>query len=488
MSISRLPKARRGAIGFGPIAALGVVVLGAASFASSHREAPFITEHPKVDATDLYAFTSYEPGREDFVTLIANYYPAQVPAGGPNFYTLDHDAFYDIRIDNNGDAIEDITFRFEFMNRLRNIEIPVGDPGNERLISVPLKNIGQISAMDTTNLNIVESYQVSVITGPVTAPTSVSQLTHAGNPSDSIFEKPADNIGNKSIPDYGSYSAAFIHDVQIATGVPGRLFVGQRQDPFFIALGETFDLLNFNPLGPVDAKVNTFDDLNVTALTLEVPKSFLSGTSAQVIGIWTTASLPRVRALESQPGFYDVASNSIEMQQVSRLGMPLVNELVIGLKDKNLFNASEPKDDAQFADYVGFPTLPELIQTLFPVIAPNLFPRMDLQQAFLTGIPGLNANNSGAEMLRLNMALAPVAARNQSPLGVLAGDNAGYPNGRRPGDDIVDITLRVVMGVLLDATVAPDGQLPYTDQVRKTALDFPTTFPYLNVALKGSPQ
>jgi hypothetical protein len=263
--------------------------------------------------------------------------------------------------------------------------------------------------------------------------------------------------------------------------------VGQRQDPFVVNLGETFDLFNLDPLGPPDAKQSSLAYKNITSLILEIPKSFLRDSSP-VIGGWTTAALPEITQLPANPTYTQPEIVTPPTRQVSRLGMPLVNEVVIGLKDKNLFNSSKPKDDAQFLDYVTNPTLPELIQALFPVTAPNLFPRTDLIQVFLTGIPGLNDNGATSEMLRLNMDIPPVKAASQQNLGVLAGDNAGFPNGRRPGDDVVDAALRVVMGVLLDPAVAPSGQLPYTDGATVKATDFQKVFPYLNTPIAGSPQ
>jgi hypothetical protein len=207
-----------------------------------------------------------------------------------------------------------------------------------------------------------------------------------------------------------------------------------------------------------------------------------------VVGGWTSASLPKVRQLSAQPTYAEPEQTSPELQQVSRLGMPLVNEVVIGLPDKDRFNASHPRDDAQFADYVTHPTLPALLEALFGVSAPTLFPRSDLIQVFLTGVPGLNQNGSVAEMLRLNLDTPATRRSLQKNLGVLAGDNGGFPNGRRPGDDVVDAALRVVMGVLLDASVAPSGQLPYTDGATVSAMDFSAAFPYLLDPLPGSPQ
>ena len=248
------------------------------------------------------------------------------------------------------------------------------------------------------------------------------------------------------------------------------------------------------------APVDSLVDANVTAIELEVPTACLTQGKGTIIGGWTTASLPATRALGSvTPGLDGAQQVSGGYVQVSRLGMPLVNEVVIGLKDKNKFNNSEPKDDAQFADYVTNPTLPALLEILFGgagVKAPTNFPRTDLVAAFLTGVQGLNqpANVVASEMLRLNTAVAPVPAASQNRLGVLGGDNAGFPNGRRPGDDVVDIELRVAMGVLCTLNIggckpsdAPAGSLHYTDGAFIYAGYFAPAFPYLQPPLPGSP-
>jgi hypothetical protein len=238
----------------------------------------------------------------------------------------------------------------------------------------------------------------------------------------------------------------------------------------------------------------------VTALILEVPAICLTQGKGTVIGGWTTASLPANRVLQTPGSGLDMAQTaSGGFVQVSRLGAPLVNELVVGLKDKDKFNNSQPKDDAQFATYVTNPTLPALLEILFGaagVKAPTNFPRTDLVAAFLTGIDGLNkpANVVPSEMLRLNTAIPAVPGPQQNRLGVLGGDNAGFPNGRRPGDDVVDIELRVAMGVLCTLNLggckpadAPAGALHYTDGAYISSVFFANEMPYLRAALPGSP-
>jgi hypothetical protein len=451
---------------------------------SSHREAPQITELPKVDATDFYMFRAYESGRSDHVVLVANYIPLQAPYGGPNYFAMDPNALYEIKIDNNGDAVQDVTFQFRFTNTNNDITLPIGPPGNQKNISVPLINVGAITAGDTSNLNVVESYTVKVVSGAGSSATS-SNVMQVGTGA-STFAKPVDNIGNKSIADYETYAAAHVHDIALPGGFTGRMFVGQRKDPFVVNLGEVFDLVNLNPLGPVNGAADLLDDANVTSLILEVPIAFLV-EGDPVIGGWTTASLRQARVLNPEPTPGTSAVHGGAYTQVSRLSSPLVNELVIGLKDKDRFNASEPLNDGQFADYVTNPALPALLEALFGVTAPTAFPRVDLVQAFLTGVTGLNVNGSTAEMLRLNTDIAPVAKGSQDNLGVIGGDLAGFPNGRRPGDDVVDIELRVAMGVLLPIGDAPSGQLAYTDGAYVDDSFFSAAFPYLATPLAGSP-
>ena len=476
--------------------------------ASSHREAPFIATQPQLDATDFYMFRSYEPGRAGYVTLVANYLPLQDPYGGPNYFKLDPNAVYEIHIDNDGDAQENLTFSFRFQNTLADNQIPVGG----KMVSIPLVQNGSkdVNAPNDPALNTHETYTLDIIRGNRRTGTrqSVVNTTTGGK---TTFDKPVDYIGDKTISSYIAYANKHVWDISIpgCTGV-GRVFVGQRKDPFVVNLGETFDLVNIKypavELNPA-AETATHDslaDANVTAMILEVPIPCLTEGKGDVIGGWTTASVPMSRALSATPGSgLDPTQQTGGLVQVSRLGMPLVNEVVIGLKDKNKFNASEPKDDAQFADYVTNPTLPTLVEALFGsagVKAPTNFPRTDLVAAFLTGVTGLNqpANVKGSEMLRLNTSIAPTAGATQSRLGVLGGDNAGFPNGRRPGDDVVDIELRVAMGVLCTvpnvntavgckASDAPAGSLKYTDGAFISSAFFANEFPYLRAPLKGSP-
>jgi len=451
--------------------------------ASSHREAPQIAALPQLDGTDFYMFNSYESGRSNFVTIVANYLPLQDGYGGPNYFALDPNALYEIHIDNDGDAREDVTFQFQFTNTFKELALTIGPAGNQRTNAVPLINIGAITAGDTSALNRIEQYRLNIIRGLRRSGTS-QPITHNGGSN--LFTKPVDNIGNKSLPNYTNYANTFMYSIDIpGSTTPGRLFVGQRKDPFVFNIGETFDLVNLsNPLGPVAGEQDGLRDKNVTSLILEIPKSVLLAGTNTIIGGWTTSS--RITATGTN--------------QVSRLGQPLINEVVIGLGekaipgvlDKDAFNLVEPAvpGDAVLIDYVTHPTFPAILELLFGsagVRAPTNFPRADLVAVFLTGVTGLNKTATPAEYLRLNTAIPAVAAAQQNNLGVIAGDTAGFPNGRRPGDDIIDITLRVAMGKLLSTNDAPSGQLPFTDGAFVDATMFDSVFPYIKPPLPGSP-
>jgi len=469
--------------------------------ASSHREAPLVTTMPKTDGTDFYMFSSYEAGRSNFVTIVADYQPLEDPFAGPNYYTLDPEALYDINIDNKGDALPEITFRFHFTNTNQNLTVPV----NGVNVAVPLVNIGAIGVGDTANSNVIETYTVEEITtSGKKSKTHSAFLTDAANGSNT-FTKPTDNIGNKTFgspAEYETYADQYIYNVNIPNcATQGKLFVGQRKDPFVVNLGETFDLVNIsNPVGPPNEATDALAGKNVTALELEVPSSCLvESTTQPIIGGWTTASVPQTRTLVADPKHgKPMLVGSKEYVEVSRLGMPLVNELVIGLPDKDKWNSSDPIDDAQFLTYVTNPSLPALIQALFPTVtAPTLFPRSDLVAVFLTGLKGINQppNVVASEMLRLNTSTPVTPMGTQNRLGALGGDLAGYPNGRRPGDDSVDITLDVAIGALIKAgtfgfgtpSQAPSGALPFTDGAFLDATFFNDAFPYLKTPLPGSP-
>ncbi len=472
--------------------ALACTVAALPAYASSHREAPMIAGTPRLDATDFYMFRSYEPGHANMVTFIANYVPLQDVYGGPNFFSLDNHAVYDINIDNAGGGVPNFRFRFRFTDSAKNIALTIGGAS----VKVPFVNVGAVTATDTSAQNAMETYTVSLVKG-FGANETETAITGAGGQT--VFARPIDNIGVRSVPNYAAYAANFVYPVTIpGCAHPGRIFVGQRKDPFVVNLAETFDLLNYaHPIGE-QFNAEAHDDLadkNVTSIEVESPIGCLLRGKDPVIGGWTTASLVGPKG---------------GLAQVSRLGNPLVNELVIGLADKDKFNASMPINDAKnFLTYVTNPTLPAVISGFVGGTAPTAFPRADLVATFLTGIGpnpvlagGLNmpANltHPGEEM-RLNTAIPPTPAAKQGRMGVIgssttASDAAGYPNGRRPGDDVVDISLRVVMGKLYalglygSASDAPSGSVEYTDGAFVDASHFDTSFPYLRTPLTGSPQ
>lgn len=449
------------------------------ALASSHREAPFITTSPKVDGTDFYMFMSYGGDRglnSGYVTLIANYQPLQDAYGGPNYFKLDPNALYEIHIDNNGDAVEDITFQFRFNNTLANggkgIELPIGSTN----VAIPLTQAGAVANVADGNLNVAETYGVKVVRGDRRKGV-VQALTKAQGGS-AVFEKPVDYIGDKTLGNsaaYETYAQKHVHTANIpGCNMPAKVFVGQRQEGFAVNLGPIFDLVNATAAQVLDPSLkNAFtsksiQDKNVTTMAIEVHKSCLTNGSDPVIGAWTTASLRQARLLAAAPaaGHQTSDKNGGAWVQVSRLGNPLVNEVVIGLRDKDRFNTAKPKDDLQFAAYVTNPTLPALLGLVLTgdgtALAPTNLPRTDLVATFLTGINGLNrpANLTAAsEQLRLNTAVAPVAEGNQNRLGAAgailaagsvadATDLAGFPNGRRPKDDVVDIALVATLGGL----------------------------------------
>jgi hypothetical protein len=492
---------QRGFLAAAVIAGAALMAVFGPARASSHREAPFITTAPKVDGTDFYMFRSYAPGRQDYVTLIANFIPLQEPYGGPNFYQFDQNALYEIHIDNNGDAKEDISFQFRFKNTSKHATLNVGG----KPVLIPLINSATVSGINSPSLNVRETYTIDMVKGD----RRTGSRTHlAGSDGATEFEKPVDNIGDKTFggaSGYETYADQHIYDVAIPGCGTGRVFVGQRREGFYIAVGKIFDLFNVDPLGPeVNGNPNSLDGNNVSTIALEVPIACLTVAGEPVIGAYATASLRQGRLLNPVPGsgINNAVKEGGPWSQVSRLGMPLVNEVIIGMDDKDRFNASKPKDDAQFLTYVTNPVLPAVVETLFPAAkAPTNFPRNDLVTVFLKGLPGLNQPKYvvASEMLRLNTGIAPTAQSAQNPLGVAGGDKAGFPNGRRPGDDVVDATLRVAMGALCVLTGAgdslgvgckpadaPAGGLKLTDGVRKTAADFKPAFPYLNTPLPGN--
>jgi len=434
----------------------GLWVLGPQ--ASSHREAPLIASDPLADNTDVYAFV--DPNEPGLVTFIANFIPLEFPSSGPNFHRFDDNVLYEVMVDNNGDAVEDITFQFHFQTTVRN-------PGTF------LYNTGPVTTLDDPDLNVMQQGFVSRVDGPRRSGTSV--------PLGSVPVMPA-HVGLNSMPDY---------DQMIGSGVqqlPGgmRVFAGPRDEGFYLDLGAVFDLLQLRNLtGNFGAPVDGTAGFNVHTIAFQVPVDQLTRSGAPptnptdpnaVIGVWSTASRPSVTSRTAGG-----ETHSGPWVQVSRLGNPLVNELVIDLARKDAFNGLEPTGDAVALDRVTDPEVARLLTGLFGVSVPPP-PRDDLVTIFLPGIPGLNqpTNVTPSEMLRLNMAIPPSTGSAVSRLGLLGGDTAGFPNGRRVGDDVVDIALRVMAGATAFTPmydVFPNNALG--DGVDGNAVPYLDVFPYL---------
>jgi len=448
-------------LGTALVAGLVVPAIG-----SSHREAPLISADPLADNTDTYAFVS--PDAPDTVTIVANWIPLEAPNGGPNFYKFGDDVRYQINIDNDGDAHDDIVYEFRFKTHVQNR-------------NTFLYNTGPISSLDDPNFNVRQSYSVTRIDGG-------GGRTRLG----SDLATPPVNVGVRSTPNYETLANAAIYT--LADG--SKVFAGQRDDPFFVDLGSVFDLLGLRPFNPAHliplpaaAGVDGLKGFNVHTIAIQVPKTLLThdgsaGTDPtnpnSIIGVYSTTLRRRVR-VEGEEGRHEDSDNDADdWVQVSRLGMPLVNEVLIPLGKKNLFNASYPMQDAQFAKFVRDPEPPKLIHTLYPTINVPSAPRKDLVAIFLTGIPGVNQppNVRPSEMIRLNMAFPPSASPDR--LGLLAGQNDGFPNGRRLGDDVVDIELRALAGgtpFTPAFNISPNNALG--DGVDSNDKPFLATFPYV---------
>ncbi len=406
---------------------------------SSHREAPEISKDPVADSTDVYAFIS--PNRKKSVTLIANFIPLQQPDGGPNFYEFGDDVAYEIRIANSGHAYADIVYRFTFHTEIRNKK-------------TFLYNIGPISSLDDPNWNRPQYYTL-------TRRKNGNTITLAEN-----LPCPPVNVGVRSTPNYAALAEAAVHTVGSR-----RVFAGQRADAFHVDLGSIFDLgglrpLNENhliPLANMDG-INSVKSYNVHTIALQVPITEVSrfetlptnpSRASSVIGVWATASRKKTKVFDKSTGTH---SSYGPWEQVSRLGNPLVNEVLTPMAEKDAWNSHYPAGDSRYATYVNSPELAGLLPVLYPGAFPNLAAytksRADLNAILLTGIPngivdGFQ-NYTGpieSDMLRLNLAIPPT--ENPNDLGVVGGDLQGYPNGRRINDDVVTIELRAIAGATI---------------------------------------
>ena len=462
------------------------------SLASSHREAPLIVADPLADNTDTYAFRSTESGRSGFVTLIANWIPFQEPSGGPHFYKFDDTVLYEIYIDNTGDGVEDITYQFRFKTTFKNGDSVLGMAAPNQALAGTGGIEPLITSLDDPDYNEPQTYTVTRIdrhTGRRGAVIASGLVT------------PPNNIGERTTP---NYETALAQPAVYALPNGGKVFAGQRDEGFYIDVGGVFDTLKLKSIG-TDGGVDSTAGFNVNTIAIEVPIQELtrsgsvpSGPTAPdaVIGVWSTSSRQKITVLRS-----DLIDDKEEepltvgpYRQVSRLGSPLVNELIVPLKLKDRFNASSPAGDAQFAQFVTNPQLAQLLSAVFGITVPQA-PRNDLVAIFATGIPVNNitgpnyttflSDGQPHEMLRLNVAIPPSASPNR--LGLLGGDVAGFPNGRRVFDDVVDIALRAVAGgtPFTPATnVSPNNMLG--DGVPNNDVPFLTRFPYLGTPQSGN--
>ncbi|MCU1589439.1 MAG: hypothetical protein JWP11_695 [Frankiales bacterium] len=489
----------------------GAALLGpGTSSASSHREAPYISTDPAVDNTDTYAFVS--PDDANTVSLVANWAPFSEPAGGPNFFPWATDAAYDINIDNNGDAKPDIIYRWTFKDVDKRGAAKRSADGSAD--GTFLYADGPVTSLDDENLLFRQTYDLVAITGNDTANPVSTPLVTDGKVAPS-------NVGQATIPDYVALKNQAITD----TVGGGKSYVGQADDSFYLDL-RVFDLL----YGGKDFSESGFDTLsgyNVNTVALKLPKALLAaaGDSSKnpVIGVWSTTSRFKTRVLKdtnaapatSATRSSDAADSSGSLVQVSRLGNPLVNEAVVPANLKDYFNRSTPDKDAQFLKKVQNPEVPQLVEGIYGVPNPNKTSgfenRPDLVATFLTGFSKANAdgtqsgtgsltkgspaadlnslalnavspNPAPAEYLRLNMNVPPAAKPNR--LGVVGGDVAGFPNGRRLGDDVIDIALQALEGVLVPGHPgAVDG---LGDGVSSNDVAFTSAFPYVADPHTGS--
>ncbi|MEA2141729.1 MAG: hypothetical protein QOI64_159 [Solirubrobacteraceae bacterium] len=477
MTTSPPPRGRRrAALAGATAAAVAAAVLAATgTFGSSHREAPLTSLDPATDDTDLYAYTAADaPGS---LTVVANWIPFQDPGGGPNFYKFDTRARYYINVDNTGDGAYDVRYQFKFRTLAPNSAAagyPVALPPIASLDDPKLER----QRMTVTRERYVNGRQVSAKVIGANLPVAPS------------------NLGPKTMPGYEALANQAIRPLRLG----GRVFAGQRDDPFYIPLDRAFDTINLAGAGTgnIGGGIDTLAGYGVSSVVLQIPESQVTrdakrvaGASASnaVVGVWASAERRRLQVVNDDRGL-DLREKRSPWVQVSRLGNPLINELVIPLALKDKFNRTQPKDDlANFGRYALAPFPAAALNQLFDLGIKETG-RTDIVQALLTGVPGLTqigTKPAPADTLKINLGVAPAATENR--FGVIGGDTAGFPNGRRLGDDVVDITLRVVGGYLV-----PEAQggkkLPLGDGVDRNDQDFLATFPYvpsLKNEIGGSP-
>jgi uncharacterized protein DUF4331 len=462
------------------IMALLMVVAGDV-FGSSHREAPITALDRTADVTDWYAFVSFD--HPERVTMILNVDPFLEPSNGPNYFPFDPNVRYEMKVDNNRDGIEDITFQFRFKTEIRQPGVFTGYVGG-------IAGIPPITSLDgpgSAGLSLRQTYKVSMVKNGVTTDLTNGQTLYAV-PS---------NVGPRTMPDYTSLFNQGIYE--LGNGV--RTFAGTVDDPFFIDLGAAFDSLNFRMGvgGVLSSQVDADDThnyapdavagFNVNTIVLEVPTTMLTvdgqlhaaGDKNAVIGTYGATSRPKVTIRRSP----NPLTGAGPFQQVQREGNSLINELIIGTGSKDRFSMDDPKNDAQFANFFLDPLLAHIFSSIGIPVPPA--PRTDLLplvQYMAPICPGCGPKDAGpiADLLRLNTGIPPTPVANQKRLGFLAGDIAGFPNGRRLNDDVVDIAARAVAGILADpakfGTRIGDG-------VNLNEAGYGVTFPYVRPAHDG---
>jgi hypothetical protein len=459
-------------IGAAVMAALAAAaMLAAAVFSSSHREAPEILTDPTADNTDVYAFTAKDaPGS---LTVVANWIPLEEPAGGPYFGKLDPKARYYVKIDNTGDGREDVAYRWQFKSRFRN--------PNSFLYAAPT-----VTSVNDPDINFVQTYDLYRET------YKNGRVKHVKQVADDVPVAP-DNVGPKTIPNYEPVWLGAVAPVKGG----GKTFVGPADDAFFVDLGAVFDGINIDKpgrpnigLGNQGGGKDDVSGYNTHSFVLQVPESqvtrdgkSVSGMAASnaVVGVWASTERKQIK-VHRRHGKRRAKAHWV---QVSRLGNPLINEVIIPISQKDKFNRTSPADDAaNFGKYALNPEPARLLNALFGLGVKETN-RTDIVQALLTGVPGLTQigkNPAAADTLKLNLGVAPSATENR--FGVLANDLAGFPNGRRLADDVTDIELRVIGGALLPADQG-GKQLPLGDGVDRNDKPFRSAFPYVATPTDG---
>jgi Domain of unknown function (DUF4331) len=496
-AIARKPILVALALGVGALALLLILTRAGgptSAFASSHAEAPLISQDPRADNTDLYAFVS--PDNTNTVTMIANYIPLEAPASGPNFYSFDDTVLYEIKVDSNGDGVPDLGYQFRFKTTTRNPD-------------TFLYNTGPITSLSDPSWNRPQTYSVTLVHF-----NKAGKAIGPGQVLGTDIPTPPDNIGPRSTPNYDNLAAAAV--TNLGGGI--KVFAGQRDDPFFVDLGSIFDLAGLRPFNPFHLLPlaagpgrDALADRNVHSIEIQVPISDLVSFSNPTIGIYASASRQKVRILDANGQQRGLGP----WVQVSRLGNPLINEVVIPLGSKDYWNREDPANDQQFEKYYSSPEVSRLENLLYGALPPggpsnghaggalqaiDETSRSDLTTILLTGVPGFNqigSSSTDADLLRLNTAIKPgsngacpagTATSAQpdrlGPLGPSA-DLCGYPNGRRLGDDVVDIDLRAFAqgyGTFLHTAFGLPNKFPNNqlgDGVDQNDVSFSGSFPYV---------